>query len=1026
MALPQGLHELIEKFKQNHDQYSSPEYKEAELRKEFIDPLFEILGWDMTNEKGAAEQYKDVKYEPSLEVEGGTKAPDYAFRIGGTVKFFMEAKKPSVNISQDSSPAFQLRRYAWSQDIPLSILTNFESIYVYDGRFKPHKTDNPSNARTMRIDIDELENRWDEFSNIFSCDAVLKGSFDRYAVDTKSKKGTSKVNDEFLKEIEGWREAIAKNIAVRNPKPGIEELNYSVQKIIDRIIFLRICEDRGTEPPEQLRELIKKAHIYRRLVDLFQLADAKYNSGLFHFQADKKRGTHPDEITPKLKIDDEVLEKIIGGLYYPDSPYQFDVIPADILGQVYEQFLGKVIRLTEGHHAKVEEKPEVKKAGGVYYTPAYIVKYIVENTVGVLCKGKTPDEMQKLRILDPACGSGSFLIVAYERMLKEHLDWYISNEPKKRKDNVFQGQKGEWRLTLKEKKRILLNNIYGVDIDGQAVEVTKLNLLLKALEGESKESVDNVNKWFREPALPDLENNIRCGNSLVDFDIEEMLKDLSPEEREQELHRIKPFSWNNEFPTIMKNGGFDVVIGNPPYIRIQTMKEWAPVEVEHYKKTYKSASSGNYDIYMVFVEKGLSVLNLKGRLGYILPHKFFQAQFGQPGRHLISEKRGLIEIVHFGAEQVFQNATTYTCMMFLSPEPRDGFKFLTIKSLKRPNELFKAIHDSLPHPDYSVTLTPQPPISDCEWNFLAGSESKVLTKMGQQPTKLMDITRKIFVGLQTSADKIYVLKIIRYGKQTVQCYSESLQRDVEIEVELTKPFLMGKDIHRYEPVIAKSVVIFPYIVENGKAVLMSQEYIREKYPKGWQYLIDNKEELAGREKGKFKQTWWQYGRTQNLTEFEVVKIMTPEIAFGCQMTYDESGTFYHTTKIYSFIFKDCQMERAFYFLGILNSKLLWFFLKSTGYALRGGFFTFKTEYLKLFPIYTINFSDPADKARHDKMVSLVERMLKLHKDLEEIKTPDAKTQLQRTIEATDKEIDTLVYELYGLTEEEIKIVAGIE
>ena len=210
-----------------------------------------------------------------------------------------------------------------------------------------------------------------------------------------------------------------------------------------------------------------------------------------------------------------MLKDILKRLYYPDSPYEFSVLPADILGQVYEQFLGKVIRLTAGHQAEVEDKPEVKKAGGVYYTPTYIVDYIVKNTVGKLLEGKTPKKAAELRILDPACGSGSFLIGAYQYLLDWHRDWYVEHGPEKHRKELYQGPGGDWRLTTAEKKRILLNNIYGVDIDSQAVETTKLSLLLKVLEGETSESLDAQLSFLHERALPDLAANIKCGNSLI-------------------------------------------------------------------------------------------------------------------------------------------------------------------------------------------------------------------------------------------------------------------------------------------------------------------------------------------------------------------------------------------------------------------------------------------------------------------------------------------------------------------------------
>ncbi|MDO9289511.1 MAG: hypothetical protein Q7T83_12070, partial [Thermodesulfovibrionales bacterium] len=459
---PEEVLKLIERFARNREAYLSGQYNETQLRREFIDPFFEALGWDVNNRQGYAEAYKDVIHEDAIKIGSATKAPDYCFRIGGTRKFFVEAKKPSVNLKEDVSPAFQLRRYAWSAKLPLSILTDFEEFAVYDCRIAPAKTDKASTARIMYLRYEDFSEKWTEIEPIFSREAILKGSFDKYAEKGKHKRGTAEVDDAFLKEIESWRDIFAKNIALRNPELSQRELNFSVQRTIDRIIFLRICEDRGIEQYGRLMTLMNGANIYRRLLEFFRTADEKYNSGLFHFNKEKDRHETPDELTPNLSLDDKNLKDIIKRLYYPESPYEFSVLPADILGQVYEQFLGKVIRLTSGHRAIVEEKPEVRKAGGVYYTPTYIVDYIVKNTVGVLvgadlrvCPNDvykqtnterqkqgahtgaplhhtiTPKEISKLRILDPACGSGSFLLGAYQYLLDWHRDWYVNDSKEK-------------------------------------------------------------------------------------------------------------------------------------------------------------------------------------------------------------------------------------------------------------------------------------------------------------------------------------------------------------------------------------------------------------------------------------------------------------------------------------------------------------------------------------------------------------------------------------------------------------------
>ena len=1021
IGVPDSVRTLVENFKRNYSAYKSGDYKEEQLKQEFLNPLFEGLGWDVTNKEGNAPQYRDVIFEDSIKVASGTQAPDYCFTLSGVRKFFVEAKKPSVDVQNDQDAVYQLRRYAWTAKLPLSILTNFESFAIYESRRRPHPDDKASTERIKLLRYEEFADKWNEIADIFSKKAVRQGSFDKFAEATEKKRGTQPVGDEFLNEIERWRDDIARNVALRNPALSIHDLNYSVQRTVDRIVFLRMCEDRGIEPYGQLQSLLKTDHAYEGLCKLYRRSDEKYNSGLFHFDKEKGRNTPPDGVTLGLEIDDSVLKGIIKDLYYPESPYEFSVLPTEILGNIYERFLGKVIRLTEGHHAKVEEKPEVKKAGGVYYTPEYIVDYIVQNTVGRLCEGKSPKTVSELRILDPACGSGSFLLGAYAYLLNYHLDYYTKQgKPERFKDQVYQGKGGAWYLTIKEKKRILLNNIYGVDIDPQAVEVTKLSLLLKVLEGESKDVFERQQKLFRERVLPDLDNNIKCGNSLVGHDIYSggAQTTLTAEEK----YRINAFDWEREFEGVIKGGGFDAVVGNPPYAKIQAMKEWAPVEVEVYKRLFTSASEGNYDIYVVFVEKALRLLNDRGVLGFILPHKFFQAQFGRPLREIISSQNAITEIVHFGSEQVFPSATTYTCLLFLSKSKHSGFRLVSVKSLENPSSLFKAIQRSAPDANYEATHCPQPSPNE-DWNFVTGHVGGVLKKLRQQPRKLSDITRKIFVGLQTSADKIYVLRVINWRKETVVCYSRSLGREVELERGLVRPFLMGKDVHRYEAPHPENVVIFPYLVSNGKAVLISPTEVQTQFPNGWQYLLENKVQLAGREKGKMQGAeFYAYIYPKNLAEFDATKIMTPDICKGPQLTIDDGAHLYHTTTIYSFVFKDDIREDAHYFLGVLNSKLLWYFLEATGTVLRGGYVRFKTEYLGPFPIRLIDFANSSDVLAHDRIVSLVDQMLSLHRQLNTSKSDHERTVIQRQVDSTDGEIDKLVYELYGLTPEEIKIV----
>ncbi|HVS36006.1 MAG TPA: N-6 DNA methylase, partial [Gemmataceae bacterium] len=702
MSAPPKVLDLVEVYTRNAADYESAAFNEAMLRQQFVNPLFKQLGWDMDNEQGYAEAYKDVIHEAAVKIGGATKAPDYSFRIGGTPKFYLEAKKPAVNVKDDPSPAFQLRRYAWSARMPLSILTNFKEFAVYDCRAKPAQTDKASVGRVLYLRCGEFVDAWDDkIAGVFARDAVLKGAFDRFADSNKLKRGTAAVDAAFLDEIEKWRDQLAKNLALRNTDLSSRELNFAVQITIDRIIFLRMCEDRGVETYGQLQALQNGTAVYSRLKQLFQHADDRYNSGLFHFHKEKDRTEAPDELTPGLHIDDVVLKSIFRSLYYPESPYEFSVLPVEILGHVYEQFLGKVIRLTASHMAKVEEKPEVKKAGGVYYTPSYIVDYIVQQTVGRLLEGKTPKEAAGLTVLDPACGSGSFLVGAYRHLLDWHLKQYQENGPEKHKKEVFQAAGGVWRLTTAEKKRILLNNIYGVDIDPQAVEVTKLSLLLKVLEGESQESIETQLKVYRQRALPDLAANIKCGNSLIgpDFYETEQAALLDEEER----YRINVFDWKAAFPKIMKEGGFGAVIGNPPW----GQKEVADQNgIKDYVWRRYQSTKGIYDLFRPFVEKGIELIRPGGFFGLVLPDIILLKDYIET-RKLLLEQLSLQAIDWWGmafADAVIDAATIVGAK---GPTPQGHIVKVAVHDPEAPlaQEMYQADFWSNPRLVFNLHLT---------------------------------------------------------------------------------------------------------------------------------------------------------------------------------------------------------------------------------------------------------------------------------------------------------------------------------
>ena len=630
-----GIKGLVEKFENNYKQFHANDYNETLTRQDFINPFFEYLGWDISNKKGYSQSYREVIHEDKLKVGKETKAPDYSFRIGGNRVFFVEAKKPSRNLKEDSDAAYQVKRYAWSGKLAVSILTDFEEFAIYDCSKKPSQNDRASMSRIEYINYKEYLSRFDFLYDTFAKENVLKGSLDKYNADAKNKKGTESVDIDFLNSLDNLRTKLASSISKSNSLLE-RDLNFAVQHIIDRIIFLRVAEDRGVENYGALKEACGNGDYYNNIVEIFKRADGRYNSGIFDFSKDK--------ITQNIKVDNKVIKEIINDLYYPISPYEFSVISVEIIGNAYEQFLGKTITIEGNHKAKIELKPEVRKAGGVYYTPEYIVDYIVENTVGEKIKGKKPEEIAKIKIVDPACGSGSFLLGAYKYLLNYHREYYSKYGNKKFRGSREDAIDETGELTLWIKKQILRNNIFGVDIDSNAVEVTKLSLLLKCMEGETPASIMNNQSLFNERALPSLEDNIKCGNSLIGSDFYRGSDSLNIDIETQ--YKINCFDWEKEFKEIFNSGGFDIVIGNPPYVSIRTLD--FNKEYKNYFANKYNLALGQYDLYSLFTELSYNILNQKGIYGFILPKRLATNENFQSLRNFYINKFSIIEYVDAG------------------------------------------------------------------------------------------------------------------------------------------------------------------------------------------------------------------------------------------------------------------------------------------------------------------------------------------------------------------------------------------
>lgn len=978
---------LCQYFTTNRLAFLAPGVKEAHIRQTLIDPFFEALGWDVGNAAFAAPQYREVIPEDSLDVEGQQKAPDYTFRVGTLPKFYAEAKRCGVNLNADAGAAYQLRRYGWSARVALSVLTSFEEFGVYDCTLRPRTSDKASHARIQYLRFDDYPTRWRELWDVFSREAVWSGAFDQYAA-SKRKRGTSEVDVEFLKEIEGWRDALARNIALRNKDLSSDDLNAAVQLTIDRVVFLRMAEDRRLEPEEQLLKLCERPDIYTRFMrDLCRRADQKYNSGLFHFEKETGVSEEPDRITPRLTVDDKVFKPILESLYFAHgSPYQFGVLPVEILGTVYERFLGKVIRLTAGHQARVEEKPEVRKAGGIYYTPAYVVDYIVKHTVGRQIEGRSPMQLaglrngkQPFRVLDMACGSGSFLLGAFQCLIDHCFNWYVEHDPRKFKKAVYKDPRHhQWRLTIEEKKRILTSHIFGVDIDPQAVEVSKLSLLLKVLEGETDQSLHLGLLPFSDRALPNLTHNIKCGNSLIGSDYFRGRMISDPDE----VRRVNPLDWTVAFPEAMKCDGFDCVIGNPPWGATLEQGDLGYLRTRH-----KRVVARMVDSYIYFIDQALRLTKDACPIGYIIPATLLNQVDALPLRDLLLE-RGIAVLVNMG-QGIFGNKVLNTSSI--------------VVSCKNGKSLVLGDLSDVPIDARPAALTATKRIPYRKWDKAVKAEPHhTLFTRDLGESAILDRLRRRCKALETAIQGT-IQRGVSPDFAAAHVLAPGDAKRLRLEDDLLRPSLSGGQIKRYRPWESDQVIIYT-----------TRWTPIDKYPRSKAYLESFRPQNTCKEVVQKKHPWWALHRPRDPAIFAAPKLIGLTTTKAIELVFDESAGLYVTDAMYVFTPNPDIDPKAL--MAVMQSKLFHFLYKVANMGDARVIPQIKASKLRTLPI--------PEMTNYDQLIGFVDTMLDLNTHLRDARSAAQTTLIQRRIDATDMEIDRLVYELYGLTAKEIAVAEG--
>lgn len=839
LKIKKTIQTLVEKYKSNRDFYRTSNFNETQVRNEFLDPLFEALGWDIRNMSGKKTNEREVLLEESLKANAAThsKKPDYTFRLFGERKFFLEAKKPCVDISIDDNPAKQVRRYGYTANLKISVLSNFEDLYIYDTSYKVEDGDTLTKARIKAYHYTDYENAVEELLELIGKESVYTGRFEEVWNNVELNVIHQSVDSMFLEQINQWRLMLGQQILSYVPDIDINYLGDIVQSYINKILFLRVCEDRNIETYQRLLT-IADHNSHEELVAKFRDADNKYNSGLF------------EEL-----ISEEVIGNIsssfwtiIRQLYFPESPYSFTVLSSDILGRIYEIFIAEKLAVVDGV-LKIVKKPENTERD-IVTTPNFVVREILRQTVVEIIQGKTANEVNNLKCADIACGSGAFLLELYQLLYDSLVDYYLENDRSK----LLQTSIDTYKLPYEMKRNLLLSCVYGVDKDFNAVEACKFGLLLKLLEDEDVNSLSSFH-----PILPDLSNNIFYGNSLLSTS--DVPKDDALE--------VNPFDFNDKV--------FDLIVGNPPYMKTEDIKAFTPKEKSLYEKgnRYRSAYK-QYDKYFLFIERALSLLKPDGYLGYIVPSKFMKVGAARELRNLIAKNAYLKTITSFGAHQVFTDKSTYTCIIVLEKKKHENFKYSEVNDFigwkVRNNDAYK------------FCLRSSSTINANTWVLCTDEQLPLLNAVTANAKPLGEIVGEdyIFNGIQTSANRVYVFVPISETR-TTYTFKAFDGNEYEVEKAVTKPYFKTAQgaaaMSTYRTFKPNARVFFPYKKDNdGHLQLIPLATIQRRYPLFYTFLMAAKPELSkGSRDIQPKPTtvdeWYRYGRHQSLEACEVEEKM---------------------------------------------------------------------------------------------------------------------------------------------------------
>lgn len=993
---------LIEQYNRTTRLETKENVSEETIRT-WLNEFLGLFGWDVQNTHEVLQErcLRGTAGERLREIRSPHRKPDYILVNGSNIKSFLDAKAPTVDIINDQQVAYQIRSYGWSAQVPCAFVSNFESFVIFDTRMSP-TPDMPANYGATCITIDEYLEKFDVLCEHLSHDLICNNHL-HALYETTAIEGGSRVDNHFSAVLSDFRLKIANNLLKNNEsfRNDADALNYYTQVILDRIVFIRVCESKGIEEQEKLKSFCNSQNGFW---------ESFKNSCYFEFYShyDGPMFTR-DAKFHELNVDNAVLEEFIQSLYYP-YPYCFDVIPVKVIAKIYEEFLG-INLVIKGNKVIAETKEEYIRTNGAVSTPEHIVDMICRQTIDIT-ECQTVEELMEIEVLDPCCGSGVFLIACYEILAKRLTDILRNNANEMQShQELFCFLGDELMLTMEARRAIVKNCLYGIDCDAAAIEVTKMSIALKIVDGNNRLAWEDIGA-FGERVLREISDNIKLGNTLVDFD-----RTFNADQ----IVALKPLNIRNEFaPVFETHGGFRYIVGNPPYVETKHYKAASPIMHEYLTDKYVTFE-GKADLSVLFIERCLSVLALNGKFGLIVQRRWFKTNYGRMARNMITNGHFLRKMIDFKATDIFPGRITYVSIMVLEKGGNSQLQYYYMPAEADTIRTRFENADARGFFEGCQFQTIDYDGGDSPWAFESFAIQSLKKRLQEKWGTLGQYPRlQVKDGIQALWKKMYHLQNVRFHNG-IAIGKNGFNETVTVEEDILRAVIYNKVFYPFKKVEPNAYCIFPYNGASADPIRFNEIEIR--YPLTYQYLKDNENRIKENVQCREGSMWHTFTREHNQSMYDVDKIIIPMTAKDTIATYiSNRGLYMDNANVWFITIPNADDRVMKAITCVINSTIFSVLGKAGANPQAGEYYKFNKQFLTPIPLPSSKLMAGSDgvfrlSTLFDHITELQDRYL--------ASSPNQKEIFKRALNEKWTDLDEVCFSMYEVTDAEKSQIQAI-